>query len=481
MNFKKLVCLTIAFAMAFAPVVGAQDDICGKCKIGPEVLKLETANEQGVCESISYENQDYGTKKWNWGYTDDSQNAKAKLIVKICNCGNNPTSDFRLNNIIGIRMTILTDGVYWTKDPIAIQPFASEKAACEAPVSDPGGIVAVPGIQTSGPAGAPTAFDSALAGPYPTYTPMPNVEYAVAAGAFTTKVKSGSIFLPPVQITDGATIARPGYEAQAIWDKGTIKTAIQKVAGLNIVDHLVTLDRFKAGTGILPKPTNELVDYSYYAANGTSKLTTANVLAPAESNSCTLTSAQKAKVVEVKGAYQIGVLDTEYDLSYWWVDLPLMVKDASETKPGESLQIKIEILNDVAGGVCAQCKTICQCVVTIGVFGNDLRTMYFPYVFTGISPWVTGIVVTNMDAVTVPVANMEATFTLYDSTGKKFTYTKKDFQATVWPFMLDSIVDQFDGTPKAGAGWMKVDTNFTVDGYQFVTDGVYGAGTLPRK
>ena len=77
-------------------------------------------------------------------------------------------------------------------------------------------------------------------------------------------------------------------------------------------------------------------------------------------------------------------------------------------------------------------------------------------------------------------SEMEVIFTLTDSTGATFTYTKSDFTAKVWAVILDSIIGEFDGTPAPGPAWLRVQTNFTVDGYEFMSDGVFGAGTLPR-
>lgn len=105
--------------------------------------------------------------------------------------------------------------------------------------------------------------------------------------------------------------------------------------------------------------------------------------------------------------------------------------------------------------------------------------MYFPYVLTQSTPWGTGIAITNMDS-NPTISEMVCTFTLTDSTGTSFTYIKSDFNSTVWTFMLDSIVSEFDGTPAPGPAWLGVVTNFPVDGYEFLSDGNFGAGTLPR-
>jgi len=105
-------------------------------------------------------------------------------------------------------------------------------------------------------------------------------------------------------------------------------------------------------------------------------------------------------------------------------------------------------------------------------------SMYFPYVLTASAPWTTGIVVTNLGSAVAP-ADMDVTFTLTDSTGAVFTYARQGCPATVWAFFLDDIVAEF-GAPAAGAAWLQVDANFPMDGYEFLTDGTFGAGTLPR-
>lgn len=111
--------------------------------------------------------------------------------------------------------------------------------------------------------------------------------------------------------------------------------------------------------------------------------------------------------------------------------------------------------------------------------GGIPSCMYFPYVITQFSPWQSGICVTNLSS-DVDAAAMEVTFTLTDSTGTSYTYTKTDFTGTVWAAFIDSILSEFSGTPAAGPAWLYVEANCTIDGYEFLTDGVFGAGTLPR-
>ena len=128
------------------------------------------------------------------------------------------------------------------------------------------------------------------------------------------------------------------------------------------------------------------------------------------------------------------------------------------------------------------CGTIVNGTVaaaTLVECGGIPSCMYFPYVITQFSPWNSGIVVTNLTS-NVAAAAMEVTFTLTDSTGTSYTYTKTDFTGTVYATFIDSILSEFSGTPAPGPAWLYVTANCTIDGYEFLTDGIFGAGTLPR-
>jgi hypothetical protein len=107
------------------------------------------------------------------------------------------------------------------------------------------------------------------------------------------------------------------------------------------------------------------------------------------------------------------------------------------------------------------------------------QCIYFPYVLTGSSPWMAGIAITNMDS--VDASDMVAEMILTDATGAEFTYTKDDFTGVITAFFVDSILSEFDGTPAPGPAMLKVRTNFDIDGYSFLTDGTFGAGTLSRS
>jgi len=108
-------------------------------------------------------------------------------------------------------------------------------------------------------------------------------------------------------------------------------------------------------------------------------------------------------------------------------------------------------------------------------------TIYFPYLTSG-GAWITGVVVTNLNTPlsSSDIGAMEATFILTDYTGAQFTYTKTNFTTGIWVKTVAGLVAEAGWAPATGASWLKVNTNFDVDGYSFFTDGIYGAGTLAR-
>jgi hypothetical protein len=181
--------------------------------------------------------------------------------------------------------------------------------------------------------------------------------------------------------------------------------------------------------------------------------------------------------------YTIKPVDVTEKRHEWWIDIPGMRIDRNVLHDDELISVKIELLAAGTGGICADCDAVCECIINVAnVCCEDPEvsySMYFPYVVTQNATWSTGIVVTNLSS-SVAIADMEATFRLTDWEGNEFTYTKTDFDAKVWAFGLDTELPNFSGTPAPGSAWLKVETNFNTDGWQFMTDGFFGAGTLPR-
>ena len=218
----------------------------------------------------------------------------------------------------------------------------------------------------------------------------------------------------------------------------------------------------------------------YYQSN---RETTATPLA---GNSCDPILAANQAVVLFSATtttgYTIKAIDVTEARHEWRIDIPGMRIDRNVLHDGELISVKIELLAAGTGGICADCDAICECIIDVANVCCEeaviSKCMYFPYVLPGVTEWSTGIVVTNISD--VAIADMEATFTLTDKTGAVFTYTKDDFTSKVWSSYLNKMLPEFSGTPEIGPAWLKVSTNFGVDGYEFLTDGTFGAGTLPR-
>jgi hypothetical protein len=107
-------------------------------------------------------------------------------------------------------------------------------------------------------------------------------------------------------------------------------------------------------------------------------------------------------------------------------------------------------------------------------------SMYFPYVISDVHPWNTGIVVTNLASDSVPADEMVATFILTDKNGDTYTKTVSTFTEVIWASNLDAAIASWGWAPAAGSCWLKVVTNFPVDGWCYHSNGIFGAGTLPR-
>lgn len=199
---------------------------------------------------------------------------------------------------------------------------------------------------------------------------------------------------------------------------------------------------------------------------------------------CEVVAAARATVIltdPIEG-YTITPQDAIDKLSHWWIDVAPIRIDPNVLNNGELISVKIELLNQESGGICADCTCVCECIVDVAIVccADDASySMYFPYLVTQDAAWNTGIVVTNLGS-SVAIADMEATFTLTDGTGAEFTYTKTDFETKVWAFVIDVELPNFSGTPLPGTAWLNVETNFSVDGWHFMTDGNFGAGSLPR-
>lgn len=110
--------------------------------------------------------------------------------------------------------------------------------------------------------------------------------------------------------------------------------------------------------------------------------------------------------------------------------------------------------------------------------------IYFQYVLQQNSPWFTGIAITNLST-SPDFTNSKATFTLTDSAGNQFEWVKTPVETVVFAFGLDTELANFKAkgavaTPVKGAAWLKVETNYEVDGYEYLTNGSYSSSVLSR-
>jgi len=187
-----------------------------------------------------------------------------------------------------------------------------------------------------------------------------------------------------------------------------------------------------------------------------------------------------------KHGYVITTTDVTNKLDTWIVDIPAMRADSAVTSRGDVISVRVCFTkgDEETGGVCGSCEGCC-CVVEIGTLCCDAEAdsccVYHPYVVAEdpYGNWGTGLVVTNVGGLVAP-ADMEATLTLTDAVGVSVTATLDDFDGTVLMTPLDSL--SWSGGPfTGGACWLKIDANFAVDSYVYMTGfGVFGAGTLAK-
>lgn len=195
----------------------------------------------------------------------------------------------------------------------------------------------------------------------------------------------------------------------------------------------------------------------------------------------------KVKVLQstMQDDYMFTRQDTlAYDYCNMWINIPAMRVNPGEVTEGAEVKVAIRLLfNRTNDGICPSALDLCECTRTVGIIGcaeavnADKGCMFFPYVLQGdVGTWGTGIVVSARGE--MPEAP-ECKLTLTDADGNSNSYTNTDVK-TIWAFMMNSVLDEFGSEFTAGAATLKVETNYRVDGYEFLTDGNFGAGTLPR-
>lgn len=145
---------------------------------------------------------------------------------------------------------------------------------------------------------------------------------------------------------------------------------------------------------------------------------------------------------------------------------------------------------------CPDCSSPCSCTIDVGILcceaAEGAFCLTFPYVVQGAadednngSPdWATGIALSRLCD---PAVNIDpaVVLTLTDCDGNEFTNTIANFGNCLADggMTVDQMVSEYGWTPTAGQGWLQVESNFPIGGYQFnmfyAFGNMFGAGVLP--
>jgi len=122
------VAMVVAFSMpaAAAEYVGHQAccENCDKCDLDDIYCPSSSTNQSDACDYFDYDTP-YGAtgafRTGAFGYNGNNENCK--VIFDICCCDAEAIAYFTVGQTIGIRMTSLTDGFYFTNDTIYIDIY----------------------------------------------------------------------------------------------------------------------------------------------------------------------------------------------------------------------------------------------------------------------------------------------------------------------------------------------------------------------
>lgn len=200
-----------------------------------------------------------------------------------------------------------------------------------------------------------------------------------------------------------------------------------------------------------------------------------------------------AKFVEIKSVDAMGdpagyIIDAMDEGLWWTFEIPPMVVDWAEAMAnrGNWAQVKVELVLVEDVGICADCVTICECIVDVFRIcaEGEEQEIYFPYVLNEIDLWASGIAISNVSTAT-PINEMVAEITVIDGDGVSQTATKSDFTTQVTAWMFEDLMAELGLTVPSGTVVVIVKGNFNIDGYQFnlfqADTTMFGAGVLARK
>jgi len=222
-------------------------------------------------------------------------------------------------------------------------------------------------------------------------------------------------------------------------------------------------------------------------ATGTS---TTQVNTLASGTVCAIAAGNQATllVTNVTAGAVISADDETYKRSYWKLDVPPIRIDPNVLHNCEVISVKIELLDQSTGGICADCAAVCECIVDVAkvccesVSGS--ASCLYPYfsstaAATDEQPFWNGIVVVNTSSVAGT-----ATLTIYQQDGVVGSFTTPTIAAhSMYVAALENIA--FSGT---GLGDLPVYVNVTttfpsMDGFAIVANHWTGEsmGYLCRK
>ncbi|RLC20114.1 MAG: hypothetical protein DRI57_05550 [Deltaproteobacteria bacterium] len=464
---KVLGLLTIAITVfAFATVVMAAGNynrttepaahayLCGeKCPLGtipcpkttPGVQGAETTEATGPFDydGKPYKVGEFGTTGYNYSYnynpaSDTPRNCK--FVFDVCSCG--AACAIEPGAKMGIQMTIKTQGVYWA-DSDVIPATETDNYGTEA---------ATPR------AGSPTVF----------FDMYSDETRAQLCNKTTPKndMKTASYYY------DNDTNERvPGLE-------GEIARA-DVVRNFGVIKYYRSIEE---GDYKTPDGTDKF--RSTPAAEGTPWLGDRTGALPLESRVNVLESLEETD-------YVFTLEDTTFAGGNCkvWIDIPAMRIDPTEIISGDIVQVQVRLLfNRKPSGICPECDPpdVCDVMLDVAIICDVVAgreyCMFFPMVLQNETAgnWQTGIAISAKEDLPDDAwVRLELNDTI---SAVPAVYTKNfTGKGKVWSFVLDNILNEFDKSVQSGFASLRVISNYSMDGYQFLNaGGTFGAGSNAR-
>jgi hypothetical protein len=261
---------------------------------------------------------------------------------------------------------------------------------------------------------------------------------------------------------------QPG-ERGAYWSAGASANVAFQPFGVNDNVCTATTTARHFGTGLFEK------------YNGTDVTTLTG------DTTCTVPAANQATVIRTDtlalgGGYTITAADEALNLSRWWIDIAPIRIDPAVLHNGETISVKVELLNDSSGGICSECESVCECTIDVAKVCCVTTTSYydllFPY-FTRVGLdefWWNGIAIVNTSSTAGT-----ATLTAYEQDGSVGTATLTIGAKSMFVGLLENIT--WTGTDVGNSPcYIYVTTTFTgADGFAMLANDAHDSmGYLPR-